>query len=347
MDYKSPKIILHNKLDRQTLEKKLEQESFTRKTISFYRYTEIINPQEFRDLLYKKWSDLDCLGRVYIAKEGINAQMSVPNHNWQAFKEQLNSFKELKNISIKIAIEDNGKSFLKLSIKIRKQIVADGLSMNDYDVTNVGKHLDAKSWNELMNNSDSIVVDMRNHYESEIGHFKESILPRSETFKEELPEVLNLLKGKEEKPIMLYCTGGIRCEKASAFLKHNGFNDVNQLHGGIIDYARQVRVNGIENKFQGKNFVFDERMGESISADVISNCHQCGKSNDTHVNCANKSCNLLFIQCKKCQELMEKTCSDECKEIINLPEENQVILRRKSGLEKKAKRFFLSHLNKK
>ena len=342
MPIKTSKVILHNKLDRDTLIRKLNEESFSRKTLSFYRYVEIKNPEEFRNSVYEKWISLKCFGRIYIAHEGINAQMSIPEHNWQKFINQLEEWEEFKNIAIKIAIEDDGKSFFKLSIKVRKQIVADGLTMQDYDVTNVGKHLNAKSWNDLMESEKSIVVDMRNYYESEIGHFPGSILPQSETFREELPEVLDMLKGKENNPVLLYCTGGIRCEKTSSFLKHHGFQDVNQLHGGIIDYVRQVHEEGLENKFKGKNFVFDERLGEAISKDVISNCHQCGEPNDTHVNCSNKSCNLLFIQCKKCQDETELTCSSECQKIINLPEEEQILIRRKRGTEKRDKRFYRS-----
>ena len=347
MPIKTSKVILHNKLDRDTLIRKLNEESFSRKTLSFYRYVEIKNPEEFRNSVYEKWISLKCFGRIYIAHEGINAQMSIPEHNWQKFINQLEEWEELKNIAFKIAIEDDGKSFFKLSIKVRKQIVADGLTMQDYDVTNVGKHLNAKSWNDLMESERSIVVDMRNYYESEIGHFPGSILPQSETFREELPEVLDMLKGKENNPVLLYCTGGIRCEKTSSFLKHHGFQDVNQLHGGIIDYVRQVHEEGLENKFKGKNFVFDERLGEAISKDVISNCHQCGEPNDTHVNCSNKSCNLLFIQCKKCQDETELTCSSECQKIINLPEEEQILIRRKRGTEKRDKRFYRSHSLKK
>ncbi len=347
MPIETSKVILHNKLDRNTLIRQLNEESFSRKTLSFYRYVKIKNPKEFRDSLYEKWVSLNCFGRIYIAHEGINAQMSVPEHNWQGFINQLKDWEEFKNIGFKIAIEDDGKSFFKLSIKVRNQIVADGLTMQDYDVTNVGKHLDAKSWNDLMEREKSIVVDMRNYYESEIGHFPGSILPQSETFREELPEVLDMLKGKENNPVLLYCTGGIRCEKTSSFLKHHGFQDVNQLHGGIIDYVRQVHEEGLENKFKGKNFVFDERLGESISNDVISNCHQCGEPNDTHVNCSNKSCNLLFIQCKKCQDETELTCSSECQKIINLPEEEQILIRRKRSTEKRDKRFYRSHSLKK
>jgi UPF0176 protein len=196
--------------------------------------------------------------------------------------------------------------------------------------------LTAKDWNEAIENHDPIVVDMRNHYESEIGHFEKAILPEAETFREELPMVLEKLKGQEDRKILLYCTGGIRCEKTSAFLKHHGFKDVNQLHGGIIDYARQIKEEALPNKFHGINFVFDERLGECISDEIISECHQCGQPSARHSNCANKACNLLFIQCEECAEKHEGCCTPQCVEVINLPEEEQVEIRRKA---KETKRF--------
>jgi UPF0176 protein len=243
-----------------------------------------------------------------------------------------------KDVPFKMAVTDKtgGKSFLKLIIKVRDQIVADGLQPEDYDVTDVGAHLTAKDWNNAIENHDPVIVDMRNHYESEIGHFEGAILPEAETFREELPMVLEKLKGQEDRKILLYCTGGIRCEKTSAYLKHHGFKDVNQLHGGIIDYARQIDQEALPNKFHGINFVFDERLGECISDEIISECHQCGQSSATHVNCANKACNLLFIQCEACAEKNEGCCTPQCVEIIHLPEEEQAEIRRKA---KETKRF--------
>ena len=129
----------------------------------------------------------------------------------------------------------------------------------------------------------------------------------------------------------MYCTGGIRCEKASAYYKHKGFKNVFQLEGGIIEYTRQVQAEGIENKFIGKNFVFDHRRAEKITAHVVSNCHQCGAACNTHTNCANEGCHLLFIQCDACSEKMENTCSIDCQETIQLPAEVQKELRKGKG----------------
>jgi UPF0176 protein len=336
MDPNANKKGLRNKLNKEQAIARLKAEIFKRKTISFYKYVILSQLDEYRDLLFDSWDKIGVLGRVYIAHEGINAQISVPEHNMELFRKSVDSFIELKDVPFKIAVQESDYSFYKLTIKVRNQIVADGLSIYQYDVTNVGAHLDAEQWNKAIEEG-AIVVDMRNHYESEIGRFENAICPQSETFKDELPEVKELLKGKEDHKVILYCTGGIRCEKTSAYLKHYGFEDVNQLHGGIIDYVRQLEENKeIDNKFKGKNFVFDERLAERISKEVIANCHQCGAKADSHVNCKNVNCNLLFIQCESCQSEHQKCCSPECLRVKNLPEEQQKEIRK--GHENK-KRF--------
>ena len=339
MDPNGGKKNLFNKLGRKEAIQRLNDEAFKRVTISFYKYVIIKDPFQFRDTLYAKWNSIKAFGRIYVAKEGINAQMSVPEYNWEGFVKDLNAIEELKEIPFKIAVEDDGKSFFKLTIKVRNKIVADGLSPNDYDVTNVGKHLSAKQWNEAIDNG-ATVVDMRNHYESEIGRFKGAICPEVETFKEELLVVREVLNGKENEPVLLYCTGGIRCEKASAYLKNSGFKNVSQLHGGIIDYVRQINENkNIENKFVGKNFVFDERRAERISNDIISDCHQCGAPCDLHTNCQNVNCNLLFLQCDNCKEKYENCCSVDCVEMAKMPEKKKKLLRK--GVENK--KIYYSH----
>ena len=306
---------LRNIYDTATLAKRLQEETFERITLSFYRYVKIENPAEFRDELYMAFSKLGMLGRIYVAEEGINAQLNVPEYNFEAFKTFLNSHEKFSGVPLKVAVEDSRFSFLKLKIKVRNKILADGLDDPEYsgfDVTKTGKHLSAEEFNSAMENPDTIVVDMRNNYESEVGHFEGAILPAADTFKEELPMVVDLLKGKQDKKILLYCTGGIRCEKASAYLKHVGFNDVNQLDGGIIQYAHQVRQQNLETKFIGKNFVFDDRLGERITNDIISHCHRCGKKSDTHRNCANLKCHELFIQCDDCFNELNGCHSEEC-----------------------------------
>lgn len=325
-------MTLHNRIDKKILKEKIACDNTPRTTLSFYKYVIIQNPIELRNNLYQTWNELGVLGRIYLANEGINAQLSVITKNLEKFKQSLYSDIRFTNVPLKFAVEDNGKSFYKLVVKVRQKIVADGLNDATFDVTNVGNHLSAKEFNKALELPNTIVVDMRNHYESEIGHFKGAICPDVDTFKEELPLVLDLLKDKKDKKILMYCTGGVRCEKASAYLKHYGFNDVNQLYGGIIDYVRQIKEEKLDNKFIGKNFVFDDRMGETIGSEVIAKCHQCGNNWDKHVNCANLDCNMLFLQCPACAEKTKGCCSDDCKEIIQLPEAEQIKLRK--GREK-------------
>ncbi|MBS9461198.1 rhodanese-related sulfurtransferase [Flagellimonas sp. 389] len=320
---------LYNTLSAKEREKLIEDAGKDRLTISFYKYAQIKNLEIFRNHLFIHWDKLEVLGRIYVAHEGINAQLSVPAENFELFKKHLDSIVFLEKVRLNIAIEQDNKSFLKLKVKIREKIVADGLNDASFDVTNKGIHVGAEQFNELIEDPDTILVDMRNHYESEIGHFKNAVTPDVDTFRDSLDIIeKDLAEHKDDKKLVMYCTGGIRCEKASAYYKHKGFKNVYQLEGGIIEYTRQVKAQSLENKFLGKNFVFDHRRGERISSDVISNCHQCGEPCDEHVNCANEACHLLFIQCEKCAEAMGDCCSSECKEVHQLPFEEQKRLRK-------------------
>ena len=320
---------LYNTLSAEERKELIAQAGQDRLTISFYAYHQIGNPSLFRDYLFIHWNQLSVLGRIYVAHEGINAQLSVPAENFRACKEHLDSIVFLENVRLNIAIEQDNFSFLKLKVKVRHKIVADGLNDSSFDVTNKGVHLDAEKFNAILEDPNTVLVDMRNHYESEIGHFKNAITPDVDTFRDSLDLIEEDLKEhKEDKNLVMYCTGGIRCEKASAYYKHKGFKKVFQLEGGIIEYTRQVQNKGLENKFIGKNFVFDHRRAERISDDVIAHCHQCGTACDTHVNCANEACHLLFIQCPTCANAMDDCCSEECKRVHNLPYEEQKALRK-------------------
>lgn len=319
---------LRNRKHKSELIALLHAETFKRKTVSFYRYVKIGDPQKLRDELYEKWSALTAFGRVYLSYEGINAQMSMPEHNWDAFMKLLYSYPAFDGVPFKSAVEDNGKSFYKLVIKVRDKIVADGIDDPTFDPSNTGRYLSAAEFNKYLEKPDTIVVDMRNHYESEVGRFEKAFCPDADTFKEELPLVIDHLKGQEDKNVLMYCTGGIRCEKASAYFKHKGFKNVFHLHGGIIQYAHEVKQQGLTSKFIGKNFVFDERVGERITDDIIAECHQCGAKCDRHVNCRNDDCHLLFIQCEECEKKFSSCCTPRCMEIAALPAEEQRKLRK-------------------
>ncbi len=331
--------ILHNRISRKELKERILKDPTPRTTISFYCYFKIDEPAVFRDTLYKEFSALGVYGRIYLAQEGINAQISVPSENFEAFKTYLYSIEPLNGLRLNVAVDDvarpdnfAGKSFYVLDIKVRKKIVADGIQDPEFDMANRGRYVNAEQFNQLTNDPNTVVIDMRNHYEYEVGHFEKAIEVPSDTFREQLPMAVEMMEEDKNKNIIMYCTGGIRCEKASAYMLHRGFKNVFHLEGGIINYVNQAKEKGIENKFHGKNFVFDQRLGERVTEEIISNCHQCGKPADTHVNCVNDACHLLFIQCDECKEKMEGTCSKECLDFIHLPEEEQKRLR--SGIDK-------------
>ncbi len=329
---------LWNKLSKEELEVKLRESGVELMTISFYQYAKIDNPALFRDHLYEMWSKVGVVGRTYVASEGINAQIAVPVENLEQFRKELFEIDFLDNIRLNIAVEDSEAefSFLKLKIKVRSKILADGLEDKSFDVRDIGKHLSAEEFNALTNDPETILIDFRNHYEHEVGHFKEAITPDVDTFRESLPFIENeYLKGHEDKNIVMYCTGGIRCEKASAWYKHRGYKNVHQLEGGIINYVNQCNDEGLDNKYIGKNFVFDERRAERVSVDIISVCHQCGNPADTHTNCENSACHLLFIQCDLCKKKMENCCTDDCREMIQLSPEEQKEARKGKSISNK------------
>ncbi len=320
--------ILANKLNVHQAKAKIALETAPRQTLSFYRYVKLDQPAVLRDELYRAWSELGVFGRVYLAHEGINAQISVPVPQLEAFRAELESLPEFSGVPFKFALEESALAFWKLIIKVRRQIVADNLPAGSYDPGNVGEHLDAKTFNEAIARG-AVVVDMRNKYESDIGKFEAAITPSSQTFADELQEVTKLLADKKDEKILLYCTGGIRCEKASAYLKHEGFSDVNQLYGGIIQYGHQVAEQKLENRFHGKNFVFDGRMAEAVTDEVLGHCFTCQAPADTYDNCKSDLCHALFIQCANCRERTLGTCSLACQAIAELPEPERIIIRKK------------------
>ncbi|MBX3721379.1 MAG: rhodanese-related sulfurtransferase [Turneriella sp.] len=321
--------ILHNRYSRQDLEKKLREAGpVERQTLSFYRYTRIENPRELRDRLYREWTALGVLGRIYLAHEGINAQLAVPRANLERFKISVESLPGFENLRFNPGVEDNGNSFIKLIIKVKKYIVNDGLGDFTFSAEKEAPHLTPAEFNAALAEPGTLVVDMRNHYESEVGRFENAICPDVPTFREELPLVADMLSDKKDEKVLIYCTGGIRCEKAGAYLRERGFKNVYQLLGGVINYAHAVKQENLPSKFKGKNFVFDERLGERITDDILSKCHICGAVSDRQLNCANEGCHVLMVQCEACGERLHNCCSEECHEIAAKPVEERRALRR-------------------
>ena len=326
--------VLHNRVSQTLLKQKVKDETFVRLTVSFYNYFPIASPSAFRDELYQSLFPLDVLGRIYLAEEGINAQVSLPEHQLANFKDALSKFEGLSHLRLNRAIDDDGRSFWVLKIKVRNKIVADGITDPNFSMMNKGRYLNATAFNTLAEQPDSIIVDMRNHYEFEVGHFNDAIEIPSDTFRDQLPMAAEMLAGKEDKNIIMYCTGGIRCEKASAYMLHRGFKNVFHLEGGIINYVNEVKESSLVNKFKGKNFVFDDRLGERITSEIIASCHQCGKPADTHTNCKNEDCHLLFIQCETCAAKYNGCCNDACSNVLALPIELQKELRKGKAKDK-------------
>lgn len=325
-------MALHNRVSRRELKERVSLDPTPRTTLSFYCYFRIEDPAAFRNMLFADLSQIGVLGRIYVAEEGINAQMSVPSANLEQFREYLYAIEPLNGLRLNIAVNDDGKSFYVLDVRVRPKIVADGIEDPSFNMDVRGKYVDAASFNKLTADPDTVVIDMRNHYEFEVGHFENAIEIPSDTFREQLPMAAQMMEADKDRNIIMYCTGGIRCEKASAYMLHNGFRNVFHLEGGIINYTNEVKQQGLDNKFHGKNFVFDQRLGERITGEVIANCHQCGKPADTHVNCASDACHLLFIQCDECSKAFEGCCSVECQEFIHLPEEEQK--QKRAGMDK-------------
>lgn len=316
-------MALHNRVSRRELKERILQDNTPRTTISFYCYFKIEDPVDFRNQLYRSFAEIGVLGRIYIASEGINAQISVPTTHFESLKSILYSIEPLNGLRLNIAVDDDGKSFYVLDIKVRHKIVADGIDDPGFDMQNRGRYVNPQQFNELTSDPETIVIDMRNHYEYEVGHFENAIEIPSDTFREQLPMAVEMMQEHKNKNIIMYCTGGIRCEKASAYMLHQGFKNVFHLEGGIINYVNKAKEHNLPVKFHGKNFVFDQRLGERVTEEIIARCHQCGKPADTHVNCVNDACHLLFIQCDECLKAYDGCCSKACQEFIHLPADVQ------------------------
>ncbi|VFP83995.1 UPF0176 protein YceA [Candidatus Erwinia haradaeae] len=310
--------VLHNIISNKELQARLLVESEARITVSFYKYFTLHDPIAFRDALYLSLSRLRVFGRIYIAQEGINAQVSVPHSLYSRMKDMLYVFHpSLSNLQMNISLDNTRQSFWVLRIKIRTQIVADGITDVNVNTSDVGVYIDAHTVNTLQRDARAVFVDMRNDYEYAIGRFRKSLVIPGHTFRQQLLKVIAILQEYKGNPIVLYCTGGIRCEKSSAWIRHHGHKNVYQIQGGIINYVRQARIQGLPVYFIGKNFVFDKRMAECVSQDVIGYCYQCGEKNDNYINCRNDYCHKLFIQCSKCAEEFNFFCSRVCMENSN------------------------------
>jgi len=279
--------------------------------LAFYRYVTIDNPhqmvQEHLDFLGK----CDAKARIYISDEGINGQMSIAKADMQAYIDWLHAQKPFEGLEIKVH-EHPEHAFAKLTVKYREQLAALDTKV---DWRNTGEHVAPEQWKEMLENrdEDTILIDVRNNYESKVGHFEGAMLPDLETFRE-FPTYTDELKEKydpKKTKVMMYCTGGIRCEIYSALMKEKGYDEVYQLDGGVIKYGLEVG----KDHWNGNLFVFDDRMVvplEGKPAAPIEKCHVCDTLSDIYYNCANMDCNDLFVSCPKCNEDRKGCCSESC-----------------------------------
>ena len=279
----------------------------------YYHFYHETNPQGFRDEHQKFCEEHGLKGRVYIAFEGINGTVSGPLESCEKYQSFLRQHVGLEKVVFKTEEVDH-HVFEKMKTKVRPYILNMGFQpVDDVDPSEkTGKHLSPKEWRStLENNKDIVILDIRNNYESKVGHFENAICPDLSGFTEFKDWIPELKEKYQDKKILMYCTGGIRCEKYSSLLLREGFEDVNQLNGGILNYAKEEGG----KHFLGKCFVFDDRLTTDVdpdNQDVLSQCQHCGEPEYRYVNCANMECNDLFIICDACAQKHEATCSDLC-----------------------------------
>lgn len=280
--------------------------------LAYYIFTPIEDPQSEVKKHKEFFKNRDATGRLYISEEGLNGQISAAAEDAQAFIDWLREDARFSEMPIKVH-HTQANVFPRMTVKYRKQLVALDAEV---DMDQRGEHLSPKEWREMLESEDTpLLIDVRNQYESAVGHFEGAVLPPLETFRE-FPEYARKLSQETDtkKPVMMYCTGGIRCEPYSALLRQAGFEQVYQLDGGVINYGlKEGQAN-----WKGKLFVFDDRMAVPISENeeptVVGKCHHCGIQEDIQYNCANADCNDLFICCPKCLETHNGCCSTTCEE---------------------------------
>lgn len=294
------------------------------RVLLYYQFVNIEDPEMFSKEHLALCKSLNLKGRILVAKEGLNGTLSGSIEETEKYMEILHGDERFKDMIFKMDYEDE-HAFKKIFVRPKNSIIT-LLEDDDVDpISLTGTHLKPEDFHEMLQRDDVIVVDGRNDYEYELGHFRNAIRPDIKNFKQ-FPEWIDKeLSEHKDKKILTYCTGGIRCEKLTGVLMNKGFNDVYQLDGGIVTYGKDPKVQG--KLFDGKCYVFDERIAVRINNTeediIISKCHHCGNPSDRYINCYNDDCHSHYICCESCEKEHEGFCSDECKEyVINKPERN-------------------------
>ncbi|WP_075433908.1 rhodanese-related sulfurtransferase [Buchnera aphidicola] len=288
--------------------------------LSFYKYFIILDPKKLCYLIKLNLEKKNILGRIYISEEGINALISIPFFEFSYIKHFFKCIHiKTKKMYMNASFENKKETFFDLRVKVKKQIISSQINNFYFNNKKRGIYLNAYLINKYILYKSCVLVDMRNSYEYEIGHFFNSITVPAQTFREQLKKIPKYLHQYKEKKVILYCTGGIRCEKATALLRNHGFSQVYHIYGGILCYLTQVKKYNLRNYFQGKVFVFDARLAKKVTNKIFSKCISCNQFTDrVHINCFNNFCHRLFIQCKVCSIKFDSCCSEKCQKKLFL-----------------------------
>ncbi|MBC8065260.1 MAG: rhodanese-related sulfurtransferase [Chlorobia bacterium] len=282
----------------------------------YYCFVDIPDPEDIAAEQRAWCEELGLRGRVIVAAEGINGTVSGSHEAADAYMEKMREHALFAPTEFKIDDHDR-HAFKRLSVKVRSEIVTLGLLVDT--VAHTGKHLAPAEFKAKMADPDALILDIRNDYEFAMGRFKGAVRPPVESFREFPGWIRDNFTDAKHKPILTYCTGGIRCEKLTAFLKEEGFEDVYQLHGGIVAYAKDPGVQG--EGFEGDCFMFDDRMSVPVGPPV-SHCEKCGRLSARYVNCSNVDCNKLYFLCETCEAAKGLSCSDACHNVVRSREQN-------------------------
>ncbi|HET7656735.1 MAG TPA: rhodanese-related sulfurtransferase [Bacillales bacterium] len=285
------------------------------RVLLYYKYVPIEDHETFAREHLDFCKELGLRGRILVAEEGLNGTVSGTVAQTDVYMETLRKDPRFSDIEFKIDPAD-GHAFKKMFVRARDEIVSLKLEEDVNPNKLTGEYLDPKDFYEELQKDDVVVLDARNEYEYRIGHFRGAINPDIESFRELPKWIEENLKDKKDKRVLAYCTGGIRCEKLTGYLKKEGFENVAQLHGGIVTYGKDPEVKG--RLYEGKCYVFDDRRMVPVNRTeedrVIGECFHCGKTEDRYVNCANPECNRQYICCESCETKYKRSCSDECRE---------------------------------
>ena len=280
-------------------------------TLLYYCYSAIENAEQFAADHLQFCKSLNLVGRIIVADEGLNGTVSGTEESCKTYMDSLHADPRFAKIDFKVDEVDE-PSFIKMHCRYKSEIVHSGL--RDPHIINpeqkTGIHLEADEFIQMKDDDDVVILDVRSDYEHSIGRFKNAVTLDIENFRD-FPAKINELAKYKDKKIITYCTGGIKCEKASALLLHEGFENVYQLHGGIIKYGKEAGG----RDFEGKCYVFDNRVAvdvNSVNPVVISTCRNCGGHTIKMINCANPECNEHFTQCDDCGEKLDGACSTSC-----------------------------------